>query len=145
MGFDDLPAGWNDLPLTDPDLVVADVLDLFVLERDRRAGAIYALLCDDLDRIQVPVVVNDLGDGGNYEERRHVVGVFAEAVTTNSPGGSILLAIARRGGLSLTGDDHLWRRAAEDACARHDVRLLGVHVVTFDGSRLVPRSLDSAA
>jgi hypothetical protein len=145
MGFDDLPAGWPDLPLTDPQLVVADVLDLFVLDRDRHRGAIYALLCDDADRIQVPVVVEEIGDGGSLDERIHMFGVFAEAVSMNSPGGSMLAAIARRGGLSLTPDDHVWRQGAEEACAREHVRLLGVHVVTPDGSRLVPSALGTAA
>jgi hypothetical protein len=145
MGFDDLPDGWADQALSDPLVVIADVLDLFVLDRDRRRGALYALLCDDGDRIQVPVVVDELGDGGALEERVHMFGVFAEAVATNSPGGSMLVAVARGGGLSLTPDDHLWRQGAEQACAREHVRLLGVHLVTPDGSRLVPRTLDSAA
>jgi hypothetical protein len=145
MGFDNLPAGWADQALSDPHVVIADVLDLFVLDRDRRRGALYALLCDDRDRIEVPVAVDDIGDGGSLEERIHVFGVFAQAVAMNSPGGSMLVAVARRGGLSLTADDHLWRRGAEGACAREGVRLLGVHVVTLDGSRLVPGALGTAA
>jgi hypothetical protein len=141
MGFNNLPEGWAEQALTDPQIVVADVLDLFVLERDRRRGAVYALLCDEDDRIRVPVAVDEIGEGGSLEERIHMFGVFAEGVATGCPGGSMLVAVARRGGLSLTADDHLWRRAAEEACAREDVRLLGVHIVTLDGSRLVPQSL----
>ena len=50
---------------------------------------------------------------------------------------SVLVAVARGYGLSLRDGDHAWARAAVRACA-DGPRLLGVHVITLDGSREVP-------
>jgi hypothetical protein len=45
----------------------------------------------------------------------------------------------------VTFDDQAWLSAAQQACG-HDVRLLGVHVVTMTGSRVVPPpALDRSA
>jgi hypothetical protein len=54
------------------------------------------------------------------------------------PYGSVLLAIARADGLSLTPDDELWARSA--VAAADGYRLLGIHVVTMHGSREIPRA-----
>ncbi|MDP9397407.1 MAG: hypothetical protein M3P96_06090 [Actinomycetota bacterium] len=58
---------------------------------------------------------------------------FAEAA---GPGSSLLVALARSDGLSLTEDDRAWLAVARLGCGA-DVRLLGVHVVTLGGSREV--------
>ena len=52
---------------------------------------------------------------------------------------SLLLALGRPDGLSITPGDQAWRDAAERACAGA-FRLIGVHVVTPHGSREVPRA-----
>ncbi|MDP9397467.1 MAG: hypothetical protein M3P96_06400 [Actinomycetota bacterium] len=132
MSFDDLPENWAERPLDEPGLV-ADVLDLVVSEADRRAGALAVLICDDQGRLLQPCVVSPLPPAPSEGEREHAVRMFAGAV---GPGGSLLLAIARRDGLSLTDDDHGWAAAARRACGA-EVRLLGVHVVTAGGSREV--------
>ena len=143
MGFDDLPDDWSDRPLTDPRLL-ADVLDLVVMERDRRAGALGVLICDGHQRLTLPVMIGELDDLAGDDDRQKGLETIAMAVRgfdlgdaggTGRPG--IHLAIARRDGLSITRSDLSWQRAAMSVCA-DDIDLLGVHVVTCDGSRTVP-------
>ena len=143
MGFDDLPDDWSDRPLTDPQLL-ADVLDLVVMERDRRAGALGVLICDGHQRLALPVMISDLDDAADDDDRRKGLETIAMAVRafdlgdaggTGRPG--IHLAIARRDGLSITRSDRSWQRAARSVCG-DDIDLLGVHVVTCDGSRTMP-------
>lgn len=133
MAFTDLPDNPRDIPLSDP-AYTADFLDLVVSERDRQRGALALLLCDDEDRMQVPVVVGDLAAELTDDDRQRTV---AAVVAAMGGQGSVLVAVARRSGLSIRPDDHAWRRAAERACA-DGPRLIGVHVITLDGSREVP-------
>jgi hypothetical protein len=49
----------------------------------------------------------------------------------------VLIALVRVGDLSATDDDIGWADAARQACAGR-IRMLGVHLVTPDGSRGVP-------
>jgi hypothetical protein len=60
MAFTDLPDNPRDLAVSDP-AYTADFLDLVVSERDRSRGTLALLLCDDEDRLLVPVVVGELG------------------------------------------------------------------------------------
>jgi len=136
MGFEDLPDDVALLPLVDPRLV-ADVLDLVVRDADRRAGSLAVLLCDDDGRLVQPVVIGDLPDGSDLSSR---LGVLEVLISALDGGGSLLVAIARRDGLSITADDQLWARAASQACAEKSARLLGVHVITLTGSRQLPWS-----
>lgn len=134
MSFDDLPDGWKDQPLTDPRLV-ADVLDLMVSDADRCAGGLAVLLCDEQGRLMQPGIISDLDYASSEAERAQMLGCF---VTTMAEWfGSVVFALARTDGLSITADDESWARAVQIAC-RDEVRLLGFHLVTRDGSRLVP-------
>ena len=141
MAFTDLPAHWADRPIHHPALV-ADVLDLLVSLADRRAGALLLALCDAQGRLLQPCIVE--GDPVGAEASRGLA-FFTEVLAGLSPGGSILVAIARPTGLSATDDDRALAAASQTACADHGLRLLGVHVVTLDGSRPVPRLSEEAA
>jgi len=138
MTFTDLPDDWPERPLTEPQLV-ADVLDLVVSVRDRRSGALAVLMCDEDDRLVQPVVITDLEPMADEDDRCDALAVITGAMEGR---GSIIVAVARRDGLSITEDDRVWARAARRAGAGA-VRLLGVHLVTATGSREVP--LDLAA
>jgi hypothetical protein len=140
MSFQDLPDGWNDRPLTDPRLV-ADVLDLIVSDADRRAGGLAMLLCDDEGRLQQPVFISDLDYDSSETERALMFGRFVARLAEQVD--SILFALAREDGLSITDDDQSWARAIQYACSG-EVRLLGFHVVTLVGSRLVPGTVAAA-
>lgn len=133
MSFDDLPDDWPDRPLTEPRLV-ADVLDLFVSAADRERGALVVLACDEQARLVQPFVVSDLDDEVSDQDMERAFNLF---VSPMSGVGSLLVAIARKDGLSITAADRAWCRAAQRACG-DGVRLLGVHVVTLYGSRAVP-------
>ena len=141
MTFEDLPNDWSDRPLTDPALV-SDVLDLVVFEKDRAAGAVSFLLCDDEARLVQPVTIGELPATMTQDERVHFVSVMVEGM---GHCGAMVVALARDDGLSITAEDQAWLRAAKQACG-DDVRLLGVHVVTMTGSRVVPPpALDRSA
>ena len=140
MGFTDLPEDWADRPLTDPRLV-DDVLDLVVSDRDRHDGALGVLVCDEEHRLIMPIVIGELGEMRSEADRHTGLHNLVRAITTQAttevgrPG--IHLAIARRIGLSITSEDIRWRDAAEAACGSA-LTLLGVHIVTTEGSRPVP-------
>ena len=133
MTFEDLPNDWSDRPLTDPALV-SDVLDLVVFEKDRAAGAVSFLLCDDEARLMQPVTIGELPPTMTQAERVQCVSVMVDGMSHR---GAMLVALARDDGLSITAEDQAWCRAAQQACGS-SVRLLGVHVVTMTGSRVVP-------
>jgi hypothetical protein len=139
MGFENLPENWNEIPLTEP-AFVADVLDMCVFQRDRHRGALVLLLCDDEARLVQPVVVEDVPPDLDDAERARPFEVAAEAM---GRAGSLLVAIARRDGLSVTDEDRAWAAAAARVCG-DDIRLLGVHVVTSFGSRPVPGRSEAA-
>jgi hypothetical protein len=87
----------------------------------------------DEARLLAPVVVGGLGDGIPAEEREQALGTIVSALGAR---GCVLVAVARRHGLSIRVDDHDWADAARRAC-QGGPRLLGVHVITLDGSREV--------
>jgi hypothetical protein len=137
MSFTDLPEDWPTRPLTDP-VLVADVLDLLVSDADRASGALLFALCDRDARLLQPCVLPD-GSGGEPAQRERAVSVFVDLLADLDPDGSLLVAVARPKGLSATAADLDRRAAVERACAGK-VALLGVHIVTREGSRPLPRA-----
>ncbi|MCO5300974.1 MAG: hypothetical protein M9886_13565 [Candidatus Nanopelagicales bacterium] len=133
MSFKDLPPDWPDIPLTDP-THIANVLDIFVSMKTRMNGGLLVLLCDPLRCPMQPILVEDFGRRPP-EDGDQALKNMATSIAEVLPGATVLCAIARRGGLSITADDRAWRTAITRAFA--DVPLIGVHVVTPDGSRLV--------
>lgn len=134
MAFTDLPPDWPTLPITRPDLL-PDVLDLVVGDEARATGTLTLLICDPADRLVCPIQITDIGDA-RAERTSHLTTVMAMAAELG-PDVGVLAAVGRHGGLSATDDDHDWADALA-ASAAGNVRLLGVHVVTSDGSRPVP-------
>jgi hypothetical protein len=133
MSFKDLPPDWPDIPLTDP-THIANVLDIFVSMKTRMSGGLLVLVCDPLRCPMQPILVEDFGRRPPEDGDQALKNV-ATSIAQVLPGATVLCAIARRGGLSITADDRAWRTAITRAFA--DVPLIGVHVVTPDGSRLV--------
>jgi hypothetical protein len=139
MSFEDLPDDWNQQPLTDPRLV-ADVLDLCVSVADRCAGALAVLMCDEQGRLLQPGIISDLDYESSEAERGRMLGIFITHLAEFFD--SVLFAVARADGLSVTADDERWARAVQRAC-EGKVRLLGFHLITRDGSRLVPGTVSA--
>jgi hypothetical protein len=138
MTFDDLPDGWELLPLTDTRLV-ADVLDLFVSMQARERGCLALLLCDGAARLRAPVLVDGPDDAAPHAQRVDLLRRLLSGIASVDPEAGVVVGIGRAGGLSVTRGDEEWAEAVADA-ARGHLRLLGVHVVTPAGSRPVPRA-----
>jgi hypothetical protein len=141
MAFTDLPEHWAERPVHHPALV-ADVLDLLVPLSDRRAGAVLVALCDEQGRLLQPCLVRCEPGSADAAEAPPF---FAEVLAELRPGGSMLLAVARPTGLSARPEDLAFAAAAAAACQGSGLRLLGVHVVTLDGSRPLPQAGPRAA
>ncbi len=135
MSFDDLPQDWPTRPLTDSRLI-ADVLDLVVPERSRIGGSLYILLCDENDRLLQPIAIATPDPAAASAMREEGLGALLSGAEDIVPGGSFIIVLAREDGLSVTEDDELWASAAQSA--RGAWRLLGIHVITLEGSRPVP-------
>lgn len=131
MTFNDLPENWPTLPLTDP-AHVADVLDVFVDLQARASGSLLLLLCDDLRRPIQPILIDSIDERRPHRARGFLTRL-ADTLAGSEAVSSVLCAIARRDGLQATKYDRRWRRELEEAFEGR-VELLGVHLVTFDGS-----------
>ena len=136
MTFQDLPKDIAQRPLTNEKLV-ADLLDLLIGEQDRHDGCLLIAMCDSESRLVQPIVITDMPSRPDVEVIESAIAMVASSLSENDPDGAILVALGRRYGLSITADDHAWVRAVERGCDQR-VRLLGVHVVTSEGSRPVP-------
>jgi len=143
MAFTDLPDGWTTVPITHPSLL-DDALDLLVSEVSRRTGALYLLFCDEGERLVTPVEISPIADAPTRSaERAALLRPLLAEMGVGGPPVTVLVALARPGGLSVTEDDVAWAQAAS-AAAAGAVRLLGVHLVTPDGSRTIPWSARAA-
>src|SRR5829696_8829971 len=104
-------------------------------------GAIGVLVGDADQRLLVPAMIGDVDDvppdADRSEGLRNFVSAVVGGMGTDAGPLGLHFSIARRYGLSITPDDVRWRDAAIAACASR-VTLLGVHLVTVEGSRLVP-------
>lgn len=136
MAFTDLPDSWPSEPITGH-ARLPDVLDLVVSQQARRKGSLYLLLCDAAERLVLPMQISDLDPAPSGRDRAHLLTALLAQLADVEPDASVLAAIARPGGLSATDDDQAWADALRGAVPGR-ARLLGVHVVTADGSRPVP-------
>jgi len=137
VSYKDLPQDWESEPVRDAGRA-ADVLDLFVPDQMREQGAIYLLLCDQDDRLLQPCAVETVPEEGADVSRESFFAPFIEVLTRLTPAGAVLVALARPEGLSLTSSDREWQAAAYAVCSAASVRLLGVHLLTLHGSRVLP-------
>jgi len=136
MTFQDLPKNIAQRPLTNEKLV-ADLLDLLIGDRDRHDGCLLIVVCDNELRLVQPIVITEMPDRPDLQVIESAVAIVAASMAESEPDGALLVALGRRAGLSISTDDHAWVQAIERGCQGR-VRLLGVHVVTSEGSRPVP-------
>jgi hypothetical protein len=144
MTFENLPKNWSDQPLSDPSIAV-DVVDLFISKADRRRGMFIVLLCDDRDRLLMPVAVDGLSGSGSVDDLGGIVDVgpedcevmlkpFLLAAQAGTDSG-LLLAMGRFGPSDLPEIDEPWAEEAARLCREAGVRLIGFYVATADGVR----------
>jgi len=136
MSFEQLPSDWPERPLTDAGLT-ADVLDLLISFADRRSGGLSILVCDDQARLLQPTLMTEPADSIPLADRPGVIDFWVDVVEHLEPNGGLLISIVRAKGLSVTDDDRAWCDIAARSCAGR-ITLLGIHIVTFEGSRPVP-------
>ncbi|MEI2620238.1 MAG: hypothetical protein V9G09_05815 [Candidatus Nanopelagicales bacterium] len=134
MSFKDLPPDWPDIPLTDP-THIADVLDIFVSMKTRMNGGLLVLLCDPLRRPMQPILVEDFGRRPPEDGDQALKNMATSIAEVRPRGhGSVCDRAPWRA-------EHHRRRPGvahrHHAGVRGHVPLIGVHVVTPDGSRLV--------
>lgn len=133
----DLPPTWPRQPVTHPAALLR-VLDVACASIAAPDGTLCVLFCDADDRLLQPIAIDTLADApAEPGERVRLLGNLMDGLAGIEPEGSVLVALARVGGLSATDDDVGWAEAAARACEGR-VRLLGVHIVTPNGSRPVP-------
>lgn len=142
MNFENLPADWPTIPLTDSDHI-ADVLDIFVGHRDRMVGSLLILVCDEQRRPVQPVIINDIGSGQPEEDPLPLARI-ARTVADGMPDATVLCAIARTGRARVTRTDRRWAGMLEHAFAGR-LELIGIHLITLEGSVPISTGADQAA
>ena len=131
MTFNDLPENWPTLPLTDP-AHVADVLDVFVDLQARASGSLLLLLCDDLRRPIQPILIDSID-----ERRPHRAGGSSPAWPTRWQAARRSPRFCARSPVAMVCRPRSTTDAGDESSRKHSrgrVELLGVHLVTFDGS-----------
>lgn len=142
MSYEDLPANLRTIPLTD-NIIQADVIDLILGIDERRGGSLALMLCDEADRGVQPIVLSDLPPEAPAVELRSLLDLLLPMVGERD--GAILLGRGRRRGLMPTDNDRAWHQATIEACARHQVRLLGFYLASPDGVEGLPEPLSRAS
>lgn len=127
------PAGpspdWTTRSLADPALAQT-LLDLFVTERDRAAGALAALLCSAEGQLLQPVLLTDLDLGAPPRDRRLVLDCLG-AWCRADPGGEALPVVVAlvHPEPHVTDQDRSWHQSVIEHCRRAAIPLLGAYVV----------------
>ena len=138
MDFEELPDGWAQRPITDPDILVG-VIDLIVTEASRSVGALYLLLCHADGRLLQPVAVDDFPGGSPIERiRESFGGLFRELRDQGVP--AVVLAVARWGEAALDERDAEVRGALVEAAAVGGLDVLGYAVAVPGAILSFPRA-----
>lgn len=142
MTFENLPAGFPRVPLTDR-RVAADAIDLLITAEDRAGGCLGVLVCDVQHRGRLPVVVSDVPHDGDSRGLANLLDLLLPMVAAD--GGSVLIGRGRpRGGVP-NDLDRAWHQQAIDSCAAKGVALLGFHLATRDGVFPLPEPMVAAS
>ncbi|MEV6283669.1 hypothetical protein [Kribbella sp. NPDC051770] len=172
MTFTDLPTDWRLRALTDPTLT-RDVVDLYSTAGDRSRGALTLIICDHHDHFKGAIAI-DLRDlipdptpgqaVRHRSRRRHPTIAAPTAIAPTSarpinkaaalrpvirplqvyPGGSLVLALGRRGPSTTTVTDREWADAATRVCRSLGVRLLGFYLASRDTVFLADLTTEAA-
>lgn len=128
MTFSDLPPGWAERPITDPDLF-EDVVDLIATEQSRESGCLYVLICDDAGRMVQPVAFDTFPfDDSRPRQDEHVAtlcGILRHAGVRR-----IAVVIARPGHPAPTGNDRQLRAALQAGARRRGIEIVAGAVAT---------------
>lgn len=131
MSFEDLPAKWDHLPLTDTQLA-ADVVDLFLSNSDRLEDSLLVLMLDDDRRLLQPAVISDVPWRCSTPDRHRTLEVLTEL-----PVPALLLALSSPRPLP-TDVLWRWRRDATRICGEGGPEVTHVFAVTPSDVELCP-------
>ncbi|HET8595025.1 MAG TPA: hypothetical protein VFM07_07235 [Intrasporangium sp.] len=131
MGFQDLPRGWAERPITDP-VIFEDVIDLVVPERSRSEGAIYLLLTHPDGRLLQPLARPEGRSGEpSPEDARRWSALLQELAEHGTR--SLVIVLARPGASELTPEDEAALRLLEAAADAAGIILHGQAMATPSG------------
>lgn len=142
MRFDELPSGWAQRPITDPE-VFEGVVDLIATEPSRETGAIYLLLCHPNGRLLQPVCLPAGRGGPGARPVEEVRQVLAEAAGHGVL--DVVVVVARAGDPGVSAADGRLRAEVGAACRAAGCTLRGMAVATPQGVRVLPLHAPSAA
>lgn len=133
MSFDDLPPGWADRPITDPD-IFADAVDLFATYASREEGCLYVLVCNEVGQVMAPVAIDNWDFDAVPLEQRRVLTTFLAGLASAGVE-HLVVIIARRGHPAPTGNDHQFGSVLRAVAVEHGLRVDGVAIATPRGVR----------
>jgi hypothetical protein len=108
-----------------------------VVTLDQRSrNSVWFIACDrsPTDYL-VHLPVDEIPPNATDDECRYIAGFFAETVAQLDVLTGMAVVLTRPGSPVVGEVDRRWYRAVHDSCAEHDLRLLGVHLLTPRGSR----------
>lgn len=136
MRFTDLPSGWAERPITDPD-IFEGIVDLVATEQSRHDGAVYLLLTHPDGRMLQPIAIDETPPGApsvdDAQRWRHFLGELAEHGAC-----SLVVVVARRGPAEVTPDDDVLLRVLASATETAGLVLHGQAIATPSGIVTLP-------
>jgi hypothetical protein len=116
--------------------VIAEHVDQVVTLDQRSRNSVWFIACDrsPTDYL-VHLPVDEIPPNATDDECRYIAGFFAETVAQLDVQTGMAVVLTRPGSPVVGEVDRRWYRAVHDSCAEHDLRLLGVHLLTPRGSR----------
>ena len=143
MRFDELPQGWAQRPITDPD-VFEGVVDLIATTQSRSDGATYVLLCHPNGRLLQPICLPGETRGADVSQVvENVSRVLTEVARHDVH--DVVMVIARPGRVTPTPRDRDLRAAFEGACRTSGFTLHAVAIAAPDAVAVLPAEGDWAA
>lgn len=120
MSFEDLPAGWATLSLTNSAIAV-DVVDLFLKTSDRIHNSALLLVCDEDGRAMQPLVINDIDWYATAQDRTRLFDVFRHL-----PVPGIIMAVSARTPIEPEVVQR-WLQTAQAELRKCNIELLGFY------------------
>jgi len=116
--------------------VIAEHVERVVTREQRSRHSVWFVVCDrsPTDYV-VHLPVDEIPPNATEEECRFIAGFFADTVAQLDVETGMAVVLTRPGAPVVAEPDRRWYRAIRDSCVKHDVRLLGVHLLTPGGSR----------
>jgi len=116
--------------------VIAEHVEQVVTQDQRSQHSVWFIACDRSPTDYVlHLPVDEIPPNPTDEDCRFIAGFFADAVAQLGVQTGMAVVLTRPGAPVVAEADRRWYRALRDSCAEHDLRLLGVHLLTPGGAR----------